>query len=97
MHFITPAPTSYGPRGLTFIQMALSQHQLDKAKNVIEFCLLYLLDLGRAVGQVLHPILFLLSLQSVQGSVNLSESRSSDDITRLYARIHLKAHLHAYY
>ena len=50
--------------GAVHIQTALPQHQLDKAKKAIGFLSsLPTRSLGRAVGQVVHPVQFLLSLQ----------------------------------
>lgn len=77
---ITHAPPSYGPRGLTFVQMALSPHQLDKAKKAIEF--LSSLPTGSVEGSGTSGASRSIPTQStsVRGSINLSESRSSDAI-----------------
>lgn len=60
--------------------MALSQHQLDKAKRAIEF--LSSLPTGSGEGSGTSGASCPIPTQStsVQGSVNLSESRSSDAI-----------------
>ena len=60
--------------------MALSQHQLDKAKKAIEF--LSSLPTGSGEGSGTSGASRSIPTQStsVRGSVNLSESRSSDAI-----------------